>query len=582
MGRVTELDDLFDEATGTTFAKDRPPEVTDRLPAIHAASGKLEKLLNVQLPALLQSAVVLERSKISARRIDGEIIGTGVADFTKGNTCYTLNYKGKTFQLIDVPGIEGDESKYAHMVREAVAKAHLVFYVNGTNKKPEKATAEKIRSYLRRGTQVCPIVNVRGNADAYEFQEDRESLDSHGGALTALEQTTGVLKSVLNREVLLPGYSVQGLLGFASLAMNPETGQTSIHPSRDNDLVIQQRNYVKHFASANAMFEFSQLRSVAQVLHTKLGTFREDIIESNKVKVRELLSENVDVLQKALEQHQTFMARVEPEFEKCRELINGAVQTFQRLITAGRKNLWSEFFNALSKRADDLVEEHFGDNDLIAAKLKKYFKNQQDEIGSRLQAQLQEHLETLQESMVQAMERLVQDIRRAEFQQRISFDEGGQKPVYHAANLDMDLSLKDWGSIAFNVGSYALTGATIGSAFPIIGTAIGAVVGAVVGALVSVMQFFTGKEKRIRKAQGQVQEKIDEVRDQVMDSLSDENKKLMKSVRQEVKETTLHQVDAIHCSLARPLEIISQQMALMRKIKNQLEKMPHGTIQAIQ
>lgn len=579
MGSVMELDDLFDEVTRTTLAKDRSPQVTNRMPAIQAASEKLEKLLNIQLPALLQSAVALERSKINARRIDGEIIGTGVADFTKGNTCYTLNYKDKTFQLIDVPGIEGDESKYAYMVREAVAKAHLVFYVNGTNKKPEKATAEKIRSYLRRGTQVCPIVNVRGNADAYEFDEDRESLESHGGALTALAQTTGVLKSVLDREVLLPGHSVQGLLGFASLAMNPETGQTSIHPSRDNDLVTQQRNFVKHFASAKAMFEFSQLRAVAQVLHTKLGTFREDIIESNKAKVRELLSENIDVLQKALEQHQTFMARVEPEFEKCRKLINGAVQTFERLITAGRKNLWSEFFNDLSERADELVAEHFGDNDLIAAKLKKAFKKRQDDIGSRLQAQLQEHLETLQESMAQAMERLVQDIRRAEFQQRISFDKGSQKAVYNAANLDM---VKDWGSIAFNLGSYALTGATIGSAFPIIGTAIGAVVGAVVGALVSVMQFFTSKEKRIRKAQGQVQEKIDEVREQVMDSMSDENKKLMKSVRQEVKETTLHQVDAIHSSLARPLEIISQQMTLMRKIKNQLEKMPRGTIQAIQ
>ncbi|MDO8448569.1 MAG: hypothetical protein Q7T10_07155 [Rhodoferax sp.] len=40
------------------------------------------------------------------------------------NTLYTLNYTEKTFQLIDVPGIEGDERKYAHMVREANA-AHL-------------------------------------------------------------------------------------------------------------------------------------------------------------------------------------------------------------------------------------------------------------------------------------------------------------------------------------------------------------------------------------------------------------------------------------------------------------------------
>lgn len=65
--------------------------------------------------------------------------------------------------MIDVPGIEGDEGKYAHMVRQAVAKAHLVFYVNGTSKKPE-GNGGKIRAYLRRGTQVCPLVNVRSGA----------------------------------------------------------------------------------------------------------------------------------------------------------------------------------------------------------------------------------------------------------------------------------------------------------------------------------------------------------------------------------------------------------------------------------
>ena len=230
MSTAMDLNALCDEATGAATPHKPISPVQPGLPAIRVASKRLEELLNVQLPALLQSAVALEKSKTSVRRVDGRIIGTGEADFTKGNTLYTLNYKGKTFQLIDVPGIEGDESKYAHMVRQAVAKAHLVFYVNGTNKKPEKATAEKIRSYLRRGTQVCPLVNVRGNADAYEFEEDRESLDNHGGASTALTQTMGVLKSVLGQEVLLPGYCVQGLLAFSSLAIHSESRSTTIHP----------------------------------------------------------------------------------------------------------------------------------------------------------------------------------------------------------------------------------------------------------------------------------------------------------------------------------------------------------------
>src|SRR5437879_5710096 len=99
MGSAMELDDLFEEVTGATTLEDQDPPANNRLPAIQVVSRKLNELLNLQLPALLRSAVTLEKLKVSARCVDGRIIGTGEADFTKGNTLYSLNYKGKTFQL---------------------------------------------------------------------------------------------------------------------------------------------------------------------------------------------------------------------------------------------------------------------------------------------------------------------------------------------------------------------------------------------------------------------------------------------------------------------------------------------------
>lgn len=573
-----KLDDLFEEATRAVT----PVEQALSLPNVSTTSDTLAELLNSRFPALLDATVALEKQKVTARRVDGLIIGTGKTDFTQGNTCYTLNYKGKTFQLIDVPGIEGDESKYANMVLEAVAKAHLVFFINGTNKKPETKTAEKIRSYLRRGTQVCPIFNVRGHADAYVFEEDRESLEAHGGASSALEQTFKVLESVLGKDTLLPGRCVQGLLAFCALAINHETGQTTIHPSRDTDLVLPQRNYMKRFASSRAMFNFSQVSAVAEVLHTKLATFREDIIESNKTKVRDLLVENIEELKVALKQHQAFIAQVEPEFEKCRVSISGAVQSFERLITAGRKNLWSDFFNRLSDRAGDIVAEHFGDNDAITRALKKASHAQQDELGQRIEAQFEDCHGTLQDSIRQAMERLVEDIQRVEFQQRIKFDGASQRTIYSGVELVMDLGLKEWGGIAFSIGSYAVTGATIGSAFPGPGTVIGAAIGAAIGALVSLMHYITGKEKRIRKAQGQVLEKLDEARRTVLHDLAGETKHLVKQVQVEIVATALKQVDTLAGNLARPIEIIEQQIELMTQIEYKLKDMPYGTIQAIQ
>lgn len=341
-----ELDELFEEATSMPSSVVPTTSVSQH---IEVSSPTLDALLNRQLTALLDMLVVYERQKAQVHRVDGLIIGTGEADFTKGNTLYPLNYKGKRFQLIDVPGIEGDESKYAHMVREAIAKAHLVFYVNGTNKKPEKATAQKIRNYLRLGTQVCPLVNVRGNADAYEFEEDRESLKNHGDSTTALQQTEEVLRSVLGSKVMQTGHCVQGLLAFSALAIDAQTGRTTIHSSRSRDLVIQQRNYQKHFTSRKSMYEFSQIQSVAKVLHDKLSTFREDMIESNKTKVYELLVENLETLKNLYISHEAFVAKTKPEFDKCREAIKQAQERFEQLVVTGQK-IFGRSFSTASKR----------------------------------------------------------------------------------------------------------------------------------------------------------------------------------------------------------------------------------------
>lgn len=573
-----ELDELFEEATSMPSSVVPTTSVSQH---IEVSSPTLDALLNRQLTALLDMLVVYERQKAQVHRVDGLIIGTGEADFTKGNTLYPLNYKGKRFQLIDVPGIEGDESKYAHMVREAIAKAHLVFYVNGTNKKPEKATAQKIRNYLRLGTQVCPLVNVRGNADAYEFEEDRESLKNHGDSTTALQQTEEVLRSVLGSKVMQTGHCVQGLLAFSALAIDAQTGRTTIHSSRSRDLVIQQRNYQKHFTSRKSMYEFSQIQSVAKVLHDKLSTFREDMIESNKTKVYELLVENLETLKNLYISHEAFVAKTKPEFDKCREAIKQAQERFEQLVVTGRKNLWEKLFNSLKEDADEIVEQNFGENKIISNKIERAFKNRQESLKNALQEQYKKYLADLQKDLQQAMRRLLEDVSRVEFEKLLS-DSENMNINYKTPELGIGLEFGDYGWMALNIGSYAVAGFGIGSAFPVIGNLIGAIAGAVVGALVSfIKHIFTSKGERIRKAQGQVQEKIDEAWSEARKALQEESKTLFSPVRKQVQEVVLARVQQLDESLKRPLKIIEQQMMLMKNTKDQLEKMPYGTIQAI-
>lgn len=574
-----ELDALFEEATSvpSTFV----PAIKPTFQRMETRSLVLDALLNHQFTSLLDKLLVYEKKKAEIHRVDGLIIGTGEADFTKGNTLYPLNYNGKRFQLIDVPGIEGDESKYAPMVRKAVAKAHLVFYVNGTNKKPEKATAQKIGEYLRWGTQVCPLINVRGNADAYEFEEDRESLTAHSGSTSALQQTEDVLRSVLGDKALQPGHCVQGLLAFSALAWESQTGRTTIHSSRSQDLLIQQRNYQKYFASPKAMYEFSQIKPVAKVLHDKLSTFREDMIESNKTKVHELLAENAETLKKLYTTHEAFIARTKPEFEKCREAIKQAQARFERLVVIGRKNLWDKLFNSLKDDADEIVERNFGENKIISSEIDKAFKTRHESLKEDLQQQYEKCLTDLQQDLQQAMRRLLEDVARVEFEQLLC-DADTLNINYKTPELGPSLKFGDYGWMAFNIGSYAAAGFGIGSAFPVIGNIVGAIAGALVGALVSLLNvLFTSKGERIRKAQGQVKAKIDEACSKAYQALQEERKTLFAPVRKQIDEAVLARVQQLDESLTRPLKIIEQQMTLMNRTKDQLENMPYGTIQAI-
>lgn len=546
------------------------------------SSLNIQELLNKTLPHLVQTVIRNERLKNTLLQVDGLIIGTGEADFTKGNTRYTLHIDDKTFHLLDVPGIEGNESRYINQVKEAIAEAHMVVYVNGTNKKPETATAEKIKSYLEYGTQVYPLVNVRGYADAYEFEEDRHDLTQQGGAGEALKQTVGVLQPVLGSDVLLPGNCVQGLLAFCGLAYDDATQSTTIHPSRAHNLATQQKRYFQHFSSRREMQEFSQIDAIARVIRSKVATFREDIVESNKGKVRESLGQYLQVLNTQLTNHRAFLKKTEPEFDKCRVAFAKAIAAFERRIINNRRNRWNDFFNDLMEKSDDIVEDDFGDKEAIARRISQQFKSRRVEVEKLMLQDTEEGVKALQEQMIQAVARLLQDIKHIEFQQHVDFAHGGEFEFGREIALGYDLGLRDFGSMAFKIGSYALSGATVGSAFPVIGTVIGAVAGALVGVVMTVVGFFTSKASKVRKAQGKVRDKLESARDKALDGIDDEVRNLVAAIENELKSSLLQKVNAMHTALQQPIAIFEQQITQITHLKNQLENMPYGTIQTVQ
>lgn len=118
---------------------------------------------------------------------DGAIIGDGRSDFTLETRSYTLKHNNKTFTLLDVPGIEGDEKKVIQQISNATQKAHAIFYVTKKPTSPQKGeegkrgTIEKIQKQLDSQTEVWtifnkPINNPRAFKDGLIDGSEKESL----------------------------------------------------------------------------------------------------------------------------------------------------------------------------------------------------------------------------------------------------------------------------------------------------------------------------------------------------------------------------------------------------------------------
>ncbi|EFA5294746.1 hypothetical protein [Escherichia coli] len=534
------------------------------------------------LERTVSSVIRTETLRNTAKRVDGLIIGTGEADFTKDNTHYNLRIDDKDFQLIDVPGIEGNETCYTHLVKKAIAQAHLVVYVNGTNKKPETSTAKKIKSYLEYGTQVYPLINVRGYSDDYEFEEDRVALEQQGRGGEALCQTVGVLASVLGADVLLNGNCVQGLLAFSALAYDDNTHRTTIHPLRDRNLAVYQRGFFNVFPSRQEMLTFSQIDAVAQTIKNKVATFREDIIESNKYKVRETLDQYLQVLEEQLNSHHCFLQKTIPEFEKCRTAFKNATGEFERRIANSRRNRWNSLFNDLGNACDGIVEHNFGDSSAISTLIRNEYEKRRKMMEQMMQEDTEESVKVLQEQTLQAVNRLLEDIHNVELQHPLSF--ANSRSIEFSGEMvpGYELGMADFSSMVLKIGSYAMSGSAIGSIFPVIGTLVGSAVGALLGIIMTIAGIFTSKASKIRKAQGKIRNKLEEVRDKSLCSIPDETRLLVAAIEKELECGLLQKLNDMQVDLQQPVAIFETQISRITTLKKQLEKMPYGTIQTVQ
>lgn len=469
-------------------------------------------------------------AKTNEKSVDGDIIGTGRSDYTQDVTGYSLYKDGKQFVLYDVPGIEGNESDYEEIIRKAVNKAHIVFYVNSDTKKVEPKTAEKIKKYLRNDTDVYSVINVHLPPKAKRVVEiDGTYQDELKAAYKKDEknikpQTEETLKNVLGKN-FQSGILMNGLQAFSASAFDNGLKFSTIIPdTEDKNLCATQKKFFSEYSDdVDAMCKDSNIKCITEIINNHTENFQEFIVESNKKKLIARLNDSYEKISKLKNDSIKFGGKFIDAYNEIKQTVSNAESYFVSYMERGYiENAVQEVKNDELLKMYDLIEKNEG-------KLKKgdyqhFFDSRKKEMENAFQNNLkkgyEDAVEEFKSKIEEAQNRFGKDIASLAKFVSINF------PAIQGIDFDkivkeFKLNSKDFGGALFKVSNLTLSGFSIGNMFPGIGNIVGTVIGFVSGLVFAIASLFMGKDKRIAKAR----EKAEEIYENMADKIIDELKK---------------------------------------------------------
>ncbi len=452
---------------------------------------------------------------------DGEIVGDGRTDFTKEYHEYKLEINKKKFTLIDVPGIEGNEKEYKDGIEEALRRAHCVFYVQAHNKKPDEATASKIKDYLGDWVSVYSIQNVRGGVSNYDEEEERKTLLS-----PVVLKNENLIKEtftkILGQEVYKGHITLQALLAMCAKAS---------FSSRREDLQGYQSKLLNYFGNSDQILRFSQFQTVINLVDSKSKDFLNEITESNKQKM-------VSFARKVSREIEMLLDEQEEQNDELRKSLN----EYRRfaITTMGNANnkLNSQLSNLVNSEISTLKQKIF---EILDSDMSKDSKK--EEISRNTKSFPTKLSRSISKSIKDILNQINQKVKiKGEKLDGISQFKGISLPNL-SLNIDYDLSseledldinLDDVGNFLLTTGGSAGTGAAIGSLVGPVGTAVGACVGFLIGSIGSAVCSDGGKgeaKKDISRKMAQIaQETIIAVSNKITSITRDINSQKMRMV----------------------------------------------------
>ena len=452
-------------------------------------------------------------ARFSPYMVDGAIIGNGSQDFTKTYTTYTLSLKGVKAQLIDCPGIEGDEARFKGIIEDALKKCHLVCYVARESKGIETGTLEKIKSYLGANVEVMGVQNVPFNPRK-EYDGEDYFLDAKREIGSAIKKRGNIeesLKTVIPQALYANTISVSALPGLCAIAQR-DGESTFADPLSfaENDILRdslgtlrrQQQNFLRH-ATRQELSALSRLDELSNAMEDSCSNAPLRIKRNALLRLSEKLR---GLFLEPLESHAQKLKKtcqsVEKRFGAYSRNLNNARLQMVRNIEHSVQDAIYDFYReeVLEKIIYPHIERNVG---IEEGELNDEMSAMEDQLTRDLKATIDVALKVTTDESVDRIRQYTNDLQHG-----IELD-------FAKLNVDFPIlsgesfGISDLGDWGLSIGGYALSGAAIGAPFG--GAVVGAIVGAIVGCVLKVIGWFLSDETKINRAKNNAREKVDDI-----------------------------------------------------------------------
>lgn len=437
---------------------------------------------------------------------DGGIIGDGRSDFTRENSFYEFDINNFPVSLIDVPGIEGDESIVKDEILKAVQKSHAVFYVTNKDAAPNEGTLEKIKDYLDSQTEVWIIYNKSATNPRVLKNKLIKNKDDELSLMELEEKFNEVLGSHYRGLMV-----VAGLPAFFSQS-------TCIEPFSDKE--EEQSEFLAEY-NKGELYRLSQLGLLKENLSSNIvGNVDEKIKASNLNKVRKVIEDSKTELNNLYKIYQHFESDVKKGVELAKIESKGMFDKFLEELKSKSYSLLREYKNSVQEKVYAKINNNI-DNDEFKSFLKDKVNSERDVFENRLKQELDGKIDELKNGLDEIKSRLLKRVNRISSDYQFNF--GKKENISFNFNMDNGINLA------------GIVGGVIGAAVLALSNPAGWViialsaVGIVINLIKSVWSFFDDDFKKSQQKKS-TDENLNKLFNEIKKEINENFKKLSSEI----------------------------------------------------